>query len=57
MPDEAVGSIIEKLGTRKAEMTNMEANGSGRTVLEFVVAARALIGFRGDFIRSAVRAS
>ncbi len=51
LPDEAVGSIIEKLGTRKAEMTNMEANGSGRTVLEFVVAARALIGFRGDFIR------
>ncbi len=51
VPDEAVGSIIEKLGTRKAEMTNMEANGSGRTVLEFVVAARGLIGFRGDFIR------
>ena len=51
LPDEAVGSIIEKLGTRKAEMTNMEANGSGRTVLEFVVAARGLIGFRGDFIR------
>jgi GTP-binding protein len=51
VPDEAVGSIIEKLGTRKAEMTNMEANGTGRTVLEFVVAARGLIGFRGDFIR------
>ena len=51
LPDEAVGSVIEKLGTRKAEMQNMEANGLGRTVLEFVVPARGLIGFRGDFIR------
>ena len=51
LPDEAVGSVIEKLGTRKAEMQNMEANGLGRTILEFVVPARGLIGFRGDFIR------
>jgi len=51
LPDESVGSVIEKLGTRKAEMQNMEANGLGRTVLEFVVPARGLIGFRGDFIR------
>jgi GTP-binding protein len=45
-----VGSCIEKLGTRKAEMQNMEAS-NGRTQLEFVVPARGLIGFRGDFIR------
>ncbi|MBE9030863.1 translational GTPase TypA [filamentous cyanobacterium LEGE 11480] len=51
VPDAAVGACIEKLGTRKAEMQNMEANGMGRTQLEFVVAARALIGFRGEFIR------
>jgi GTP-binding protein len=50
VPDEAVGSCIEKLGTRKAEMLNMESS-NGRTQLDFVVAARALIGFRGDFIR------
>ncbi len=51
VPDDAVGACIEKLGTRKAEMQNMEANGAGRTQLEFVVPARGLIGFRGDFIR------
>ncbi|MFM2429514.1 MAG: translational GTPase TypA [Cyanobacteriota bacterium] len=51
VPDESVGSCIEKLGTRKAEMQNMEANGTGRTQLEFVVPARGLIGFRGEFIR------
>jgi GTP-binding protein len=51
VPDEAVGACIEKLGTRKAEMQNMEAGGNGRTQLEFVVPARGLIGFRGEFIR------
>jgi GTP-binding protein len=51
VPDESVGACIEKLGTRKAEMQNMEASGNGRTQLEFVVPARGLIGFRGDFIR------
>ncbi|WP_338442084.1 translational GTPase TypA [Synechococcus elongatus IITB4] len=51
VPDDAVGSVIERLGTRKAEMQNMEAVGNGRTSLEFVIPARGLIGFRGDFIR------
>lgn len=51
VPDDAVGSVIERLGTRKAEMQNMEAVGNGRTILEFVIPARGLIGFRGDFIR------
>jgi GTP-binding protein len=51
VPDEAVGPCIEKLGTRKAEMQDMEAGGSGRTQLEFLVPARGLIGFRGDFMR------
>jgi GTP-binding protein len=50
VPDDAVGACIEKLGIRKAEMQNMESS-NGRTQLDFVVAARALIGFRGDFIR------
>lgn len=51
VPDDSVGSVIERLGTRKAEMQNMEAVGNGRTILEFVIPARGLIGFRGDFIR------
>jgi GTP-binding protein len=51
VPTDAVGPCIEKLGTRKAEMQDMEAGTNNRTQLEFVVPARGLIGFRGDFIR------
>ncbi|MBO7006295.1 MAG: translational GTPase TypA, partial [Pseudomonadales bacterium] len=48
--DEHQGSIMEELGQRKATMTNMLPDGSGRTRLEFVVPTRALIGFRSDFL-------
>lgn len=51
VPDESVGSCIERLGQRKGEMQDMQAGGNGRTQLEFVIPARGLIGFRGDFIR------
>ena len=50
VPEASVGSCIERLGQRKGEMQDMQTNG-GRTQLEFVVPARGLIGFRGDFIR------
>ncbi len=50
VPEAAVGSCIERLGQRKGEMKDMQANG-GRTQLEFVIPARGLIGFRGDFVR------
>ena len=52
VPEESVGSCIEKLGIRKAEMQNMENTNDGRTQLEFVVPSRGLIGFRGEFIRA-----
>ena len=52
VPEESVGGCIEKLGIRKAEMQNMENTNDGRTKLEFVVPARGLIGFRGEFIRA-----
>ena len=52
VPEEAVGSCIEKLGTRKGEMQNMETSADGRTQLEFIVPSRGLIGFRGEFIRA-----
>jgi len=52
VPEDAVGSCIEKLGTRKGEMQNMETGSDGRTQLEFVVPARGLIGFRGEFVRA-----
>lgn len=51
VPEEAQGSCIERLGQRKAEMQDMQSSGNGRTQLEFIVPARGLIGFRGDFIR------
>ncbi len=51
VPEEAVGSCIERLGQRKGEMQDMQNGGNGRTQLEFVIPARGLIGFRGDFIR------
>jgi len=50
VPEEAVGSCIERLGQRKGEMQDMQTGG-GRTQLEFVIPARGLIGFRGEFIR------
>ncbi|APD48662.1 translational GTPase TypA [Synechococcus sp. CS-602] len=52
VPEAAVGNCIEKLGMRKGEMQNMETGADGRTQLEFVVPARGLIGFRGEFVRA-----
>ncbi|MEN9206284.1 MAG: translational GTPase TypA [Thermostichales cyanobacterium BF4_bins_65] len=51
VPSEATGAAIERLGSRKAEMVDMRAGASGRTQLEFVIPARGLIGFRGEFLR------
>ena len=50
VPEEAVGGCIERLGERKGEMQDMRV-GMGRTQLEFVIPARGLIGFRGEFMR------
>ena len=49
-PDEFTGAIIEKLGKRKANMTNMVPMGSGYTRLEFEIPARGLIGIRTEFL-------
>jgi GTP-binding protein len=51
VPEEAVGSCIERLGERKGEMQNMQATEGNRTQAEFVVPARGLIGFRSEFLR------
>jgi GTP-binding protein len=52
VPEEAVGAVIERLGQRKGEMQDMQPGAGGRTQLEFVIPARGLIGFRGEFIRT-----
>ena len=50
VPEEFMGSIMEKLGPRKAEMVNMTSAVNGYTRLEFTVPARGLIGFRSEFM-------
>ncbi|MEF3191138.1 MAG: translational GTPase TypA [Campylobacterales bacterium] len=49
-PEEYSGAVIEKLGKRKAEMKSMVPMGVGYTRLEFEIPARALIGFRTQFL-------
>ena len=44
------GAVMEELGLRRAEMTNMEPDGQGRVKMEFLVPSRGLIGFRGLFM-------
>ena len=51
VPEESVGGCIERLGQRKGEMQDMQMGGNGRSQLEFVIPARGLIGFRGEFMR------
>jgi GTP-binding protein len=51
VPEEGVGGCIERLGQRKGEMQDMQVSTNGRTQLEFVIPARGLIGFRGEFMR------
>ncbi|MEM9541058.1 MAG: translational GTPase TypA [Cyanobacteria bacterium P01_E01_bin.42] len=51
VPEDAVGTSIERLGQRKGEMQDMQVGANGRTQLEFIIPARGLIGFRGEFLR------
>ena len=50
VPDESIGTVIEKLGRRKAEMLNMEPAEAGHTKVEFKIPARGLIGYRTEFL-------
>ena len=50
VPDECTGTCIERLAGRKAQMLDMQSTGV-RSKLEFVIPARGLIGFKGEFIR------
>ncbi len=50
VPDECTGTCIERLAGRKAQMKDMQSTGT-RSKLEFVIPARGLIGFKGEFIR------
>ena len=50
VPDENQGAVMEELGRRRGELTNMESDGNGRTRLEYHIPARGLIGFQGEFM-------
>lgn len=50
VPEDSMGSVMESLGSRKAEMVNMINNGSGNVRLEFKIPARGLIGYRTNFL-------
>ena len=49
-PEEFIGVVIEKLGTRKGKMAKMVNHGSGRVRLEFHVPTRGLIGLRSEIL-------
>jgi GTP-binding protein len=44
------GAVMEALGTRRAELTDMAVDGNGRVRLDYRVPARGLIGFQGEFM-------
>ena len=50
VPENYVGAVMEKLGSRKAELENMGTRDGGMTHLEFKIPARGLIGYRSEFM-------
>ncbi|MGN1300941.1 MAG: translational GTPase TypA [Clostridia bacterium] len=50
VPDDSIGTVIEKLGRRKGEMINMEPAEVGHTKIEFKIPARGIIGYRTEFL-------
>ena len=49
-PEEHLGVVTQKLGTRRGKMVRMTPDGHGRVRLEFRVPTRGLIGYRGEFL-------
>ncbi|MBR3144958.1 MAG: translational GTPase TypA [Clostridia bacterium] len=50
VPEQYVGAVMERLGTRKAEIKNMGTREGGNTHLEFLIPARGLLGYRSQFM-------
>lgn len=49
VPEDCTGSVMEKMGTRKAELQTMHPQGS-RMRLEFIIPARGLFGYKSEFL-------
>lgn len=50
VPEEYVGSVMQKIGSRRGELENMGTRDGGSTHLEFRIPARGLIGYRSEFM-------
>ena len=50
VPEEYVGSVMQKIGSRRGELENMGTRDGGSTHLEFKIPARGLIGYRSEFM-------
>ena len=50
VPEEYVGTVMERLGSRKAEIKNMGTRDGGTSHLEFLIPARGLLGYRSQFL-------
>lgn len=50
IPEEFMGVVMEKMGIRKGEMTNMFSQNNGYLRMEFQIPARGLIGYRSEFM-------
>lgn len=50
VPEEYVGTVMQKIGSRRGELENMGARQGGATHLEFKIPARGLIGYRSEFL-------
>ena len=50
VPQDAVGAIMEKMGSRKGELVSMNPKGADRMRLEFLIPARGLFGYRTEFL-------
>ncbi len=50
VPEDCQGAVMEKLGERGGEMTNMTPDGKGRVRMDYTMPARGLIGFRTEFL-------
>ena len=48
--DQHQGAVMQALGERKAELVNMESDGTGRVRLDYRIPARGLIGFQNEFL-------
>ncbi len=50
VPEVSMGAVMEKMGSRKGELTQMAPQGDGRMRLEYLIPARGLLGYRNEFL-------